>query len=391
VDPVTKDTTYTYDKISYIDDILSQIRSQPGLDSSVLGQNSTDLLGAKIKQAYDQYLIDKGTATKELKSYLPLADFKQSGSQITTGRSLSYDFAGGFNWNNTLFFGAGASIISHSYKKTTTITEQFSNVPLVGNQNDPSNKLYERAFYTLINNYYFSGTGFNFRLGIIALPVPNVRVGLSFQSPTWNSITQNYDNSLQASYNGAPYGVNFTLPNGDPYYINNVPSYTYNVTTPAKLSLGTALFFRSGFITLDGDYMDYSGAKVYDPTSAALDADNRYVKNVYQSVVNVRLGGECRFNSFYLRAGLGVYGNPYTSAYLNALGDSTQHKINAYNASASVNGSLGIGYRTEDYYWDFTVVNRNSKLGFVSHGYTPVADTKLSNTSIVFTIGFPFN
>jgi hypothetical protein len=66
---------------------------------------------------------------------------------------------------------------------------------------------------------------------------------------------------------------------------------------------------------------------------------NRDIENIYKPVVNLKLGGEVRFNNLSVRIGGGLYPSPYASGEINK------------NASY---GELttGLGYRDSNFFFD---------------------------------------
>jgi len=376
----------SWNNVSYIDAIRSRLGNSYTLYDAY---NNGGLLDLQAQQAYNQYLLDTNNL-QQLRSFLPVSDMKQSGSFVTKGRTMSYDFSVGINVDNKLFIGGGLSVLSHNYSTTNTITEQFANIQLVGFQNDPLNKSYEKSSYTLVNSYSSTGTGFNGRLGLIYLPTNELRLGLSYTSKTYNSITQSYTSDLTANYNGASY-LGSTLSNQRTSSINLSNDYTYEVITPAKVSLGVSCFFSGiGFLTLDADYLDFTSATVQDTSNSSLSADNNFIGKAYNSsVINVRIGGELKLGLSSLRAGFGFYQNPYSDKYLSYKEGGIS--VNPYTGSGTMVASVGYGYRTDDFYFDMTLVTRGTQQGFISHLYTPLAKSKIYTTSLTFTIGFPFN
>jgi len=191
-----------WNNVSYIDDISSLIGN-----NYYYGDVAKDgLRGALAQQAYDTYLIDTVARSGGLlSSYLPVSDMKQSGSLSTKGNTMSYDFSAGFNFQNKLFLGAGLSLLSHNYSSTYSITEQFTNIQLIGTQTNPSNLSYANASYTLAKSYNVTGTGYNARVGVIYLPIEQVRLGLSYTTPSYNYLTTSGNIDLSADYAGASY------------------------------------------------------------------------------------------------------------------------------------------------------------------------------------------
>ena len=81
-------------------------------------------------------------------------------------------------------------------------------------------------------------------------------------------------------------------------------TYNYNLTTPYAVGLGAMyLFGKSGFITADVEFKDYSSASFsssYDSTDPAFYdfvAENEQIDNLFKPAINYRVGAELRFNA----------------------------------------------------------------------------------------------
>jgi len=66
------------------------------------------------------------------------------------------------------------------------------------------------------------------------------------------------------------------------------------------------------------------------------------VKDIYKGNINLRLGGEIKFNTIMGRLGFGYYGSPYKDAPANA------NKMTM---------SGGLGYRNKGFFTDLTYVH----------------------------------
>src|SRR5690606_19089603 len=154
----------------------------------------------------------------------------------------------------------------------------------------------------------------------------------------------------------------------------------YRLITPWKFSLGVSKFFSRGLLSADVEYVDYSSTKLrtignVDPSlETGWDAD---MKDAYQGVVNVRVGGEVLLtNTISGRAGFNYYGNPYKGA------DNTQYS-----------GSLGLGAKLSNtLYLDLAVVHlvNDYKVSPYATANAPIADIKHQRTNAVLTLGAKF-
>src|SRR5690606_10364420 len=99
--------------------------------------------------------------------------------------SLAY----GGNYKHKLFLGGSVGITSVNYLSTKTFNEEFRD-------DENVNSLYYSLQETLLQN----GTGFNVNLGLIYKPQDNLNLGLSFPSPTWSRLEEEFDAEIFAEY-----------------------------------------------------------------------------------------------------------------------------------------------------------------------------------------------
>jgi long-subunit fatty acid transport protein len=161
--------------------------------------------------------------------------------------------------------------------------------------------------------------------------------------------------------------------------------FTYQLTTPFKLSGGAAYFFgKRGLLSLDLEYVNFPGMQVSSVELSAADNinfENKYngqTKKNFQSALNLKLGTEIKLNAnFNLRAGVATWGNSYAPTY-----DSIDRTV--------VQISGGVGFRTNQFYIDFTAYQRTSKEAFTPYTLKNMADYSSANlnlTSLQLMIG----
>ncbi|RYE20185.1 MAG: hypothetical protein EOP45_11475 [Sphingobacteriaceae bacterium] len=196
--------------------------------------------------AYNQYLIDPNATLDHFTSSVTSAT-NQARSTVTTGGQSELSLAGGANYSNKLYIGFGVGITSLRYNRTSTFSETGSAGILLNNSTTPVAAGYNSVYY---QDQATIGTGFNAKIGFIYKPVEAVRIGATFTTPTWNTISDSYVEGLQTNY--PTYSSSFS--NG-----SNAGDYdlTYNLRTPLKASGGVAVFIgKYGFISGDVEYVD---------------------------------------------------------------------------------------------------------------------------------------
>lgn len=322
--------------------------------------------GSLESMAYENYLIGYDPSGY----YFPETDVNNTQTQniIRKGSQSEINFAFGGNYGNKLYVGASIGIANINYNSSSEYTEEGYNVT-------------EDSDYSLSfrQDQLTKGAGFNAKIGAIFRPSPNVRLGATFQSPTWYTIDDSYSEVLDTHYAQSVNGE-FDYTNPRQYY-----DFSYKLRTPMKLSGGIGYFFNNqGFISGDIDYIDYStiNFSTADNSSGDVIADNnREVLNNYQSAVNFRIGAEYKLdNSLMLRAGYGIQGNPYKNI------SNSDFNTQTYSG--------GLGYRINNIYLDLTYQNAGYdteiKPYTLNNGSGPVASLRNTRHNVFLTIGSRF-
>lgn len=331
-----------------------------------------DLYNTPTELGYDNYLIGEKTiidpsySNKEY--FTDVAGIPDQQEKIETrGAQNQWNFSYGANINDKFFIGAGIGLASIRYKSKKTYTEKFVGEPL-------SDLLLEESLE-------IRGTGINATIGAIFRPVDFIQFGASATTPTSYQLTDSYSASMNTSWKNYEY-----LP-GE--FINNESAKTdvvnseYNLKTPRKLSAGVAFFIQKhGFITADIEGVNYSNAKyVAGIDGISYSSDNDKIKSLYQSVVNVRLGGEIRYDKFRFRGGYSYMPEPFKN-----------EQNNVSRIIQSFSG--GAGYRTENFYVDFALIYKQGDNSYrpyrVNTNASPVVKYTQSYTNVLVTLGFPF-
>jgi hypothetical protein len=333
--------------------------------------------GSLARMAYDNFLIDDaGTGTTV--NYQPATKLNndQFYNEVRFGSTSEFNFSGAMNISNQFYIGASIGLIDVRYGYDSEFREsgisalvpQTNPLPDDPKAGDPYNLSYRRSQTT-------DGTGINGKLGLIFKPVNAVRLGATFQTPTWMHIQDVYSEVLDTRYNNK---TDFT---NDPS--NSV--FEYNLRTPYKGSLGASIILgNNGLITADVDYIDYSSIKFsnadnnYAPTT--ISNNNLDVKDFYTDAINYRVGGELRVDQLTLRAGFGLNGTPY--------------KDDASNLFQTKFYSGGLGYRIDKYYIDVAYQRAETNNTFspytLNNFSEPVADVKLNKNNVFLTLGVRF-
>ncbi len=213
-------------------------------------------------------------------------------------------------YQDNLYVGASLNFHTIVYEKLTEFTESGY---------DADSRIKRTIFDNLLHT---EGTGFSLNLGLIAKLNNNVRIGGSYQSPTWYRLQ---DETSQR--------INSDLADDDISFINfdvvNVFE-THTIKTPAKLTGSIAIIFgKDGLLSFDYDYQDMSKAELRPTSDSSFSNVNKTILNELGTVSTFRLGGEYRIDNVSLRGGYTFKQSPYVNG--NTIGELTGY-------------SAGVGY-----------------------------------------------
>ena len=336
--------------------------------------------------AFNTYWIDTiggGTSGNYLfQSRAPIGGLLQQNTVTTKGGITELALAGAGNMNDKFYYGLTVGIPFLNYKRTTEFIETDPTT-------NPDNN-FDFAVFT--ENVKTSGIGINLKGGIIFKPVNALRLGLAVHSPTYYTLEDKYDASASAnteSYNG------FLTQTSKDITGNDNASFKYTLLTPYRVILSAAYLLHGvedvkqqrGFVTADIEFINYKASSYHtDPanenndqaTKEYLTNLNTAIDNAYKGAVNVRLGGEVKFNTMMFRAGAGYYGNPYKN-------------INGEKGSR-LQFSGGLGYRNKGMFIDLAYVYVLKKDVDIPYRLQSAAykgaDIRATGGNVVMTVGF---
>ncbi len=296
---------------------------------------------------------------------------QKSGSISEVGGSA------GININNKIYLGGSINIDFLKYNADSYYTEYDSDGSIPN--------LISYDYNTFIHT---NGVGLNLKAGIIYKPINALRLGISIQSPTWYTMTDNYNYEISSYVENIGLDKdNNPITGAD---ISKGGYYDYNYTSPYKLCSSIAVILGEKVaISLDYKFIDYSFSSYHATTKNyneknQMDTLNMNIKEIYKATNNFNVGIEFKpIPSIALRGGF-IYNE---SGYKN---DS--------NNTLSYTG--GIGYRVQNYFIDFAYRLQQVKSTYypysldqslVNNGYTNEPALITHNTSLaVLTVGVKF-
>jgi len=336
-------------------------------------------LGGAAGMAYNNYLIDRALGTTNQYFAAGSLTNDQSSSEVRQGSTSELNFAAGLNFSNKLYLGASIGFVNVRYLSDKIYNESGTietNPSVPGSAdvderpNPHAGQGYTMAYQT---NQNTTGAGINARLGLIYKPVNEVRIGATFQAPTWMHMEEDYGQVI-----GVDFADGSTIRNN---YMNS--NFNYNLRTPYKGSLGASVILAKSFlISADVDYVDYGTTKlsVSDGYRDIINENNQYIKENYTNAINYRVGAEYKIDNFSLRGGYGVNGTPYKGD------DNNTFDVKYYSG--------GLGYRINQYYVDLAYQRTETKSTFSPYELEdfsePIATSKVAKNNVFLTLGVRF-
>lgn len=293
-----------------------------------------------------------------------------------------YDFTFGVNYNDLLYIGGTLGIQSVNFHEASTYKEsdfEFTSTELTYTSPDTSYSytLYSPNFFSVDEDLRITGSGVNLKLGMIFRPIDWVRVGAAFHTPTFLSLTDNYETSFYARYD---YELPDNFGTDVDYTTRYDDAYKYDLRTPSRFigSLGF-IIMKMAVVNIEYEYVDYSKA-MFNHYQDDFTPTNQAIQNEFVAASNIRAGAEFRLGPVSFRGGFGMYGNPYAS------------KLNRIDATQFVySGGLGLtgGNFYVDFAYSLTAYEDNY---FMYNGYTdepvPTLDLKKGIGMVTFGVKF---
>ena len=305
----------------------------------------------------------------------------------------SYDFNVALNIYDRVYFGATIGAYSVDYSRNSIYRESY--------QGDVSN-------YSLENWFDTSGTGFDFKLGVIVRPFESssFRIGAAIHTPTWFNLE---DRTSALLISDIDMNSDGTIGKDELYEYDTMEfpgesKTKYQLVTPWKynLSLGYTIG-RSVALGAEYEYSDYSSAKLKYDDGMRMEDETSQIKTGLKGVHTLRVGAEFKLApEFAFRVGYNyrtaaMYDDTFKRIALNSISTSTEFS----NLKATNNYTLGFGYKGSVFYADLAYQLNTYKEDFYPF-YNEVGEhfetilvpsaTKVTNTrhQVLLTLGMRF-
>lgn len=275
--------------------------------------------------AWDTYLIDP-IDTNNLDQYIsanPYGHYQQSKLVTRNGHASETVVALGGVYEERLYLGLTLGFPNISFTEESQYTEsQLA-------------QEHQLESFTQTETITTNGRGINLKLGAILKVTDYLRLGLAYHTPSVLTITDTYDTELSSTFKD---GERYTA-------LSPIGSFEYRLRTPSRYVLSAAYILgKSGILSADYEFINYSGAKMRSAYSAidpySFEAENEIIDLVFRGAHNVRLGAELRLSKpLSIRAGFALQQSAEDPTLVSRISDRTSY-------------SAGIGYRKSGYFVD---------------------------------------
>ncbi len=313
--------------------------------------------------AYDAYLMPFDSVAGEYWHDMQLDGYGQDLHRVSqqSGYIGEYSLSGAFNFSNLLYFGASVGIHAVRFYEEIYHTETDYDDHVLD---------FDSFSFREFNNT--RGWGYTFKFGMILRPMQLIRVGASFQLPTYYYLTDEKFSDIN-SYWDSSSGISdarASSPNG---------IYDYKLKTPFRANAhASVILFKLATISAGYEFVDYSSARL-DAYDYKFFDENDQIRQDFQAAHNLKTGAEVRLNSLYLRAGTQYLMSPF---------------VDSRNNAESWLYSGGLGIRTGGTYFDISYTHSNRSEVYGMYAFQPgsneVSINQINGNNLMFTVGFKF-
>ena len=341
---------------------LDEITALPGENISQAYSGIGSEYGSSYQQAYlgyESFILEPADDTDNentaYTSNIAAGDFYQEYSYASTGYNGKFSANLGFQYDKNIYFGINLNSHFLNYERSTYFYEENTNAGSTINQVD-----FENSLLT-------TGEGFSLQLGSIVKVNEFIRLGLTYDSPTWMRLREETTQYLYTFEDATSLAAEV-----DPAVINVFPEY--NLRTPAQIT-GSAAFIigDTGLISVDFSRKDYSATEFRSNSGRDFSQQNSVISNTLKAANTVRIGGELRHKKFSYRGGYKMEQSPYkdTAAYGDLKGF-----------------SLGLGYDFGGSRLDLAYENSKREMDhrFFNAGNLDTARINRTNSNVSLTL-----
>ncbi len=315
----------------------------------------------------------------------------------------NFDIAG--NVSDVVYWGIGFGVTDINYTRDAYYSESMENALIYSHLRKGLTT--GDAGFDLYNTKHITGSGWNFKAGVIVKPIQQLRLGFAIHTPTWYNLSHGYDASVDASYFDPAFPSSSDNDTQNPGMVQESTdwaSFDSKLKTPWRMMFGAALVIgNQAIVSVDYERQAFNDMSVqYQYGYNQFEEDKLIkdnVKNVFQGSNIVRVGLEYRVTpQFSLRAG---YNAQSCNVKQEAVDGNVEVLTSGTDPSYSLDSkltqqfSVGLGYKYLGWYFDAAYVHRNRQSEFKAYtnyaGNTaPGATVKDNINSFVLSVGYRF-
>ncbi|MDR2956502.1 MAG: outer membrane protein transport protein [Prevotella sp.] len=372
--------------------------TDPDRDLFYAGKNSDDPFAKSDWLAvfgYTGYLIDYlGNGGYEVVSAFKDNTVNTNLFVEEKGSVNTYDFNLGTTFSDIISAGMTIAITDIDYRMYSRHSEWINN----SNNNG----------FDLENWLKTQGTGWQIKTGVIVKPMQELRLGVSYHSPTWYNMTDYASASMNFDmtdfFDGSESDLKRVIQTGD-------AEKDYKFRSPDKWTFSLAgVIGNIAILSVDYELTNYkNNMKLFnkwgDPLANADYDPNNYIKQDFRNASTVRVGAEVRVTpQFSLRAGYAWMQNPLDKEFKdNDFEVMTVGSSSHYVLDGDLNNfTYGLGYKfSRNFYADvaFVMSSQKSDLYLFPKGFnlddelmfeSAKTSLKTNRTQGLLTLGYKF-
>lgn len=307
----------------------------------------------------------------------------QAYGRRVTGSKNEALFNMGLNINDNFYIGANLGIVDMVYNYDEYFKEAAA---------DPSDFLieYDEAstyFSNFRSQYSYSaeGTGVYAKIGLIALPVPGLRIGAAIQTPTLMQVNETWRSAAD---------IHFLDPSFDGSAKSPYGEYSYVLKTPFRANAGIAYSIMEMFL-LSADY------EITDYSTMKFKSDDIFWDSDFSGVNSDIL--DCMGVSHSVRAGIEFKPVPELATRFGynfiTTPEYSYDGLNKYTLNDKINSwSVGLGYSSNGSFFADLAARMSTYCDETIYPYadylsdytSPAFLVKRNRYSIIGTIGWRF-
>ncbi|MFC6097904.1 OmpP1/FadL family transporter [Flavobacterium qiangtangense] len=349
-----------------------------GLPLNTITSNNFGALNYSNQQAYFGYegflinpVTDTGSNTQYISNTPSGGNYYQENFTTTSGYNgkMSFNFA--TQYKDRFYFGLNLNAHFTDLVKKSSFYEDYLDTPGSSTSTGIQSLRFNNELYTY-------GNGFSFQVGTIAKVTNELRLGISYESPTWYRLNDETYQNLSVYCADCPNGTDILV---EPTTYNTVYS-SYTLRTPGKYTGSLAYVFgKLGLISIDYTMKDYSNTKFSNPDNENflrndnLSATNNDLNSLLDVTSEIRVGAEARAKQWSFRGGYRFEQSPYKNG--NTIGD-----------LHGISGGLGYNFGRTRLDAAYSYSKRDTQQAFFSQGLVDTANIESINNNVSLTLLF---